>query len=130
MTTTTTTYVTYDLPGLVAPEQYACTVEDRDPYRAADDAPRGAYAFTFHDIVNTEVDGETLRSQPRNRSGRYFIGGTIRTVDEVAAMPGDHKILVENMRSNGWDWVIFCPPGNVQPFGEGDAVITTIRVIP
>lgn len=124
MTGATTTYVAYDLPGTFEAEHDSRPVASRDPRVAADTAPAGAFAFTFYDVVTTEVDGVELRSRPRNHSSRYFIGGTVRTVAEVEAMEGDRSILLSNMRGNGWDRVIFCPAGNVQPLESGDVVVT------
>jgi hypothetical protein len=126
-TVKTTTYVTYDLPGFFMPEQYTRIVEQRDSQAAANAAPDGAYAFTFHDIVGATVNGTTLTSQPVHRSGRYFIGGTVRNATEVEAMPGDHSILLSNMRNNGWNRVIFCLTGNVQPFTDGDNLVLVTR---
>ncbi len=123
MSTTTTTYARYSLPGAIVTEQSVQPVPSRDPQAAADSAPQGAFAFTFHDIVTVVIDGVELRSDPLRRSGRYFIGGTVHTYAEVAAMPSDESALLDNMRMNRHDRVIFCPAGNVQPFRDGDTVV-------
>jgi hypothetical protein len=120
---TTTTYVTYDLPGAFLQEQATYIVPSRDPHLAANTAPNTAYAFTFNDIVSTVVDGVELKSKPQNVSNRYFIGGTVHTAMEVESMTGNHEILLSNMCDNGWDRVIFLPSGNVQPFKEGDTLV-------
>lgn len=120
---TTTTYAQYDLPGILMSEQTTRAVLSRDPQAACDAAPDGAYAFTLFDVVSTVLNGVELRSDPQNRSGRYFIGGDVHSVVSVEEMPGDHTVLLDNMRTNRWTFVIFCPTGNVQPYLPGDTVL-------
>lgn len=124
-----TTVVTYDLPGFFVPEQFSRVVDMRDPRQAAKSAPQNAYAFTFHAIVEATVlvEGQetTVRSKPINVSGRYFIDGERLNVHQVARLPGDYEVLLDNMRGNGWAHVVRCRTGNFQPFNDGDQIIRT-----
>ena len=131
MTTTTTTYVRYLLPGVFMPEEAVREVGDRDPQRAAREAPENAFAFTFYDVVITtaEIGGKTLtlRSDPLNATGRYYIDPEVLNAADVEALPGDHRILLTNMRGNHWTTILRCRTGNFQPLEDGDTIIDTKR---
>lgn len=117
----TKTYVEFDLPGAFLSESSIREVASRDVTQL--DIPPNAYAFRFYDIVTAVVDGAELRSQPINLSPRYFYGGRVMTRDEVVRELPDKKILLDNMRSNDWDRVIFCRTQNFQEFCAGDIYI-------
>ena len=120
-------YVTYYFPGILFPEESSKPVPGRDVQAAARSAPEGAFAFTFHDTVTTTatVDGQevALSSRPMNKTGRYYIDAQPFTADEVAALPGDHEILLSNMRANRWDTMLRCRAGNWQPLVPGDEIV-------
>jgi hypothetical protein len=63
----------------------------------------------------------------KNKSGRYYIGGTLYTVEQLehrmAATGEDFKILASNMRGNRWGRVIECRTGNWQPFEADDWIV-------
>lgn len=125
----TITYVEYQHPGSFYSEDIRRIVDRRDPQRAANDAPASAFVFTFFDVVvaTALVDGEEveLRSRNRCRSARYYIDAEVLDEHDVESLPGDHHILLANMRSNGWSFVVKCRSGNFQPFDPpGDQVIT------
>jgi hypothetical protein len=127
-TVTVTTYVEYLYPGIVMSETSARPVTGRDPARAAREAPDGVFAFRFFDkaSVTADVGGEgvLLDSRPIRESGRYYIDAEKLSAEDVAALPGDHKILLSNMHSNGWAFVLRCCTGNFQPFNDGDSIVT------
>lgn len=54
--------------------------------------------------------------------GKWYIGEEF-TAEQVEAMPGDHEILVSNMRANGWRTVCRTRRGNWQPVETGDVVL-------
>lgn len=130
MDTEKLTHVVYEHPGSFFAEESGRVVDHRDPQRAADSAPETAFAFTFHEIVTSTVvvDGEEVvtRSKPLNVSGRYYLGGELLTYAQVEALDGDHRILLSNMRGNGWDPIIRCRFGNFQPFRDGDKIVTLV----
>jgi len=126
---TTTTYVAYQHPGSFFSEETVKPVNARNPQQQADDAPDSAFAFFYFDIVTTVVDVECERiettSGRRNISKTYYIDAELLTSNEVAALPGDHSILLSNMRGNGWDPIVRCRTGNVQPFEADKHVLVT-----
>src|SRR5688572_3005691 len=125
---TTTIYIEYLLPGAFLPEEDTRAVPNRDPRRDAAEAPAGAFAFTYHDVVTATVaaGGEQVAtaSPPRNRSGRYYLDAEELTAADVAALPGYHRILLDNMRCAGWSTVVRCRTGNFQPKAPGDVLVT------
>lgn len=124
-----TTYVEYLHPGSLWPEETTAPTEGRDPQRAASQAPETAFAFRFFDKVTMTIvaDGEeTELASPRTHlSGTYYIDADELTAADVAALPGDHRILRSNMRANRWEKVARCRTGNFRPLLDGDAIIRT-----
>ncbi len=122
------TYVEYLHPGIFLPETSVHPVTRRDPEHAAREAPRTAYAFRFFDraSVTVTIDGadSVLTGEPVRYSGHYYINATTLTAEDVAALPGDHAILLANMRGNDWLLVVRCRTGNFQPLLPGDCVIS------
>lgn len=124
----TTTYVSYLYPGIIASGESTKEVPDRNPEREAREADDNAFAFSYFDIVSALVQIDETRIQTtsdrRNISCTYYIDGEVLDVDQVAAMPGDNRILLDNMRINEWDHVVRCRAGNLQPF-EGTATVVS-----
>ena len=120
---TTTTNIAYQYPGSFFSEESVNPVEARNPQQHANDAPDTAFAFFYFDVVTTivDVEGERIETSSgrRNISTTYYIDGELLTSAQVAALPGDHSILLSNMRSNGWDPIMRCRTGNFQPFEAG-----------
>lgn len=119
---TTTTYVAYQYPGSFFSEESVKPVVARNPQQQANDAPDSAFAFFYFDIVTTvvNVEGERIETSSgrRNIIKTYYIDAELLTSDQVAALPGDHSILLSKMRGNGWDPIVRCRTGNFQPFEE------------
>jgi hypothetical protein len=126
---TITTYVEYLYPGSFYPETTARAVTTRNPERVAAEAPEGVFAFRYFDraSVTARIGGRDvkLRSGSLNQSGRYYIDAEELTMTDVAALPGDHSVLLSNMRSNGWDPILRCRTGNFQPLETGDALVSS-----
>jgi len=81
------------------------------------------YGFYF---VTRGRGADDLDSRELKRSGTYFLGGTIRTVDEVrAAAKPDEKILLSNMTGNGYSRIIENRNSwkRTQPLGDDDVVL-------
>lgn len=73
-------------------------------------------------------DGDTevpLASGERNKSGRFYIDAEKLNVADVEALPGDHTIMLDNMRCNRWPAVLRCRTGNFQPLQAEDSLVTT-----
>ncbi len=120
----TTTYLEYLFPGILMPEISTGPVSSRDPQRAAREAPPHAFAFRFYDVITTTVWDTPLWTGEINASGRYYIDAEKLTIADVEALPGNHRILLGNMRINGWDPVLRCRTGNFQPLQDGDELIS------
>lgn len=123
------TYVEYLYPGAIVSEGTTEATPDRDPARVARIAPAKAFCFRFFDraVATADVDGQEveLRSRPLRQSGRFYIDAVKLSYADVEAMGGDHKILLDNMRYNHWDYVLRCRTGNFQPPNSGDSVVST-----
>ena len=106
-------FVTFLSPGTLVAETTTLPIKAWDVDQAVamagdvveryDARPWGFY-FTTRGRAADELDSRILAT-----SGRYFLGGTIETIDEVAkrADPSD-AILLQNMKANGWDRVVHC----------------------
>lgn len=85
----------------------------------------GAKPYGFQFITRGRTD-EELDSKVINRSGIYYINGTVETLNQVKAKGNpDDRILISNMESNGWDKIVttYNPYKWVQPFNEEDSVV-------
>lgn len=126
---TTTTYVAFQHPGSFFPEESFVKVASRDTNRDAVEAPKNAFAFFYFDIATTvmNVAGERIEtaSGRRNISKTYYIDAELLTSDQVAALPGDNRILLSNMRANRWDPIARCRTGNFQPFEKDKHELVT-----
>ena len=124
-----TTYVEYLYPGSFFSEESAHPVAGRDPGKVAREAPEGVFAFRFYDVVTAAVtiDREriSLRSKAIHATARYYIDAEKLTAADVEALPGDHKILLANMRGNRWDIMLRCRAGNFQPLESGDVLVSS-----
>lgn len=82
--------------------------------------PYGFY-FTTRERKDTDFDSKQVAE-----SGMYYLGGKVRTIAEVEAEnnPND-KILLSNMRSNGYNRVISTTKGWAwtQPLKDNDIVL-------
>ena len=112
------TYVEFEYPGSFFAETEVKAITKRDVRKAK--ANKYAFAFRFFDIIEKEVTvgGEVKRvvSSRRNVSPTYYPGAKILDAKAVAKLPGDHGILLSNMRCNGWEKVVRTRRGNFQPF--------------
>ena len=81
------------------------------------------YGFYFTTRERSEKD---LDSHETARSGTYYLGGIVLTLEQIVAREDpDDRILIANMRSNGYDRVITgqSPWEWSRPFMEGDVVL-------
>jgi hypothetical protein len=124
-----TTYVEYLHPGAFFPEESSRAVPERDPGRIARESPDDAFAFRFYDVVTMTVtvgrEQVELRGKAIHATGRYYIDAEKLTPADVEALPGDHAILLSNMRGNGWGVILRCRTGNFQPLEAGDVIVSS-----
>lgn len=126
---TTETYVRYFCAGFIVPEESSHRISERDSSAAARNAPASAFAFEFYDVMTTEaiLGGRTvpMRSGELCKSTTFYIDAERFDADAVAALPGDHSALLDNMRINRWAEVARCRTGNFQPLRPGDALVSS-----
>ena len=108
MSETTKHYVTFYYPGIFFDEEETREIASRDDIGAI---PKGAFGYQVWDREERDIDGEVLRGTPKNHGPLTYFGRVYRA-DEVAALPGDHRILLSNMRSNDWPEVVQTRAGN------------------
>ena len=132
-------YVTFISPGSLYVEESRKPIERWDPALAVKLSEgiverHGAVPFGFYFTLDVEhapiEDGEggELAVQPREikRSGLYFLGGELKTYDEIkAARKKDTRILLSNMESNGWPIIVTVTNRyrTTQPFTENDRIV-------
>ena len=104
-------FVQFFSPGTFMAEQTDLSIDTWDVNQAMKMAHGikeryDATPFGFKFITRERADDE-LDSKLVSKSGMYFLGGTILTLEEVKARndPND-KILISNMEINEWDRII------------------------
>ncbi len=113
-------YVTFYSPGTFVPESSVKEIPEWDTALAVEmakditeryDAKPYAFIFTTMLTANPIPDGEEgfLDVEPKKvaSSGRYFLGGHVRSIDEVreTADPKE-RILLSNMEGNDFAYII------------------------
>lgn len=126
-------YVTFMSPGSFMAEDRQVEIGEWDTRRAIDMAAGvteryGAhpYGFYFTTTKVGEVDGVPVESAATAKSGMYFIGCAIETVEQVEARQDPReRILLSNMKGNGWAKVVTTTKGWkwTQPFRSGDTLL-------
>lgn len=117
----------YSIPGSFFSEHQ---VKDLDAYsvkEAIQKAPKSAFGFTIYEVEEPPDLGPdfTVTSKAKNESAMHYLDGDILSIQAVEELPGDHKILVSNMKGNEWDFVVRCRTGNFQPFKDGDVLVAS-----
>lgn len=97
---TTTTFVEYYMPDLLADDVQTKQVASRDLSQL--DLPKGAYAFRFYDIVSDESQGTPLSSGRVNVSPMHYIGGRVLTLTDVQAEMPDAEWLINSIKGHGF----------------------------
>lgn len=113
-------YVEFFFPGSFVSESDVRQVQSRDS--EPDYIPPSCYGYRFFSRTEVQHDGETLIGKNTNYSPMTFFGETY-TLAEVEALNDDSlRILLSNMRCNGYARVVKTRRGNWQPLNEGDEV--------
>lgn len=120
MPETTKHYVTFYYPGSFFDEEEVRAIPARGQIGAV---PKGAFGYQEWDREEREIDGETLKGQPKNRGPMVYFG-TVLTTADVERLPGDHTILLSNMRGNNWPRVVRTVRGNFKPLTDDVRVET------
>jgi len=105
-------FVTFLSPGTIVSESSIKPIDSWDVFAATKMAKgikerHGAMPYGFYFTTKERNEGE-LDSHESKRSGIYYLGGEVVTLEELKSKNGKgNQILIENMQGNGWDRVIF-----------------------
>jgi len=114
------TYVEFLLPGTMFSE-----AETRPlPYRGAPitNVPARCFGYRVFDRREVEEGGETLVGKPHNYSPTTYFGREYSVADLVRDMPHE-RVLISNIRDNGYHRAVRTRLGNWQPLRDGDLVV-------
>lgn len=123
-------FVTFTSPGTFVPEETVKDIDSWDVYKAIEMSKEiteryGSKPFAFR-FSTRERGPDDLDSKVTQTSGRYYLGGTILTIEDIKARndPKD-QILISNMECNGYSRVIeSCTPWrSTQPLEKNDIVL-------
>lgn len=122
-------FVRFRMTGSFFAEERTEPVESVDPYAIA--WPKDAFAFSFQerdDVVGD--DGQVFTGKVRDLGPTYFHPeSSVRTLAETEADPRATRILLDNMRCNRWDRIVWSRRGNYpQPFSPERHVVLELRL--
>jgi hypothetical protein len=124
-------FVTFCSPGILVSEQTTKEIESWNITQAREMAEsikerHGATPYGFY-FTTRSRDEDELDSKETARSGMYYLGGEVLTLDDVKARndPNDW-ILISNMECNNWDRIIVNTNSwkFTAPFNENDVVLS------
>ena len=110
-------YVKFKLIGAIASEDLVVSIENTDPNFV--EFPNNAYAFSIHERTDVADEGEVYRGKDKQIGPLYYHPESkVMTLKEIEELNDQRdRILLENMRCNGWDAMIFTRWGNwPQPY--------------
>lgn len=117
-------YVRFLSPGSFCANEWTAPVDSVDPQAVT--WPENAYAFTMHERVDM-IDGpETFKGEAKQIGPVYYHPDSKVVTKEDIAAKGDprDRILLSNMKCNGWPAVIESRWGNwPQPYEADKACI-------
>jgi len=127
-------FVTFYSPGTFVAETTTREIESWDIEKAkslAEDIVEryNAKPYGFRFLTREREDGD-LDSHTSAQSNLYYLKGRIRTLEEVerTANP-DERILLSNMRANGWNRVVetTTPWKWTQPLEDSDVILEVVQ---
>jgi hypothetical protein len=133
-------YVTFVSPGTFVSETTTKPILSYDVVAAVEmsravteryGAKPFAFYFSTQLVADPVPDGEggwlDVEAKEVEKSGNYFVGGTLLTLDDLKARNDPkNSILISNMECNGWPIVVENRNSylSVQPFGENDFIVS------
>lgn len=124
---TNETFAEFYFPDTFAPETFVYHVPTRNINSLK--WPKNAYAVRFFDRIEyfvSDMFSETggfviLKSEPRQYSKTFYRNATLLSlVDVVETMPTE-RALIDNMKRNGYNFVVKTAHGQYFPFDEKEA---------
>jgi len=84
------------------------------------------YKIQFYTQTVTEMDGEELRGKITSEPKSHLRGkGYSLTQMEQMLDKDEHRILLDNVRINGWYGAVKCKIGNWQPWTDDIEIVET-----
>jgi hypothetical protein len=131
-------YITFFSPGTFFSESSTKPIDAWDPVVAVKMAEQiterynaTPYGFQFSTRLEASPvpDGEggelKVESKVVEKSGMYFLGGTVLSVEDIERRGGNNEILLSNMRGNGHLFVVetIARWTSTHPLEEKDVVV-------
>jgi hypothetical protein len=114
-------YVEFIYPGIMLSESKNKEIVNRNPKEIS--IPEGSFGFRFTDREEVELaDGEILTGKLKNNSGWYYQGKKMSLEDVKREMPNE-EILIDNMKCNGFKYIVWTKFGQAIPLYENDTVL-------
>lgn len=123
-------FVKFFSPGTFVAEETTKPIESWDVDKAVEMSKDikeryGAVPYGFCFVTRQRKDDE-LDSEEVARSGMYYLGGEVFTVEDIEQRNDpDEKILLSNMKGNGWDKIVVNTNSWkwTQPLNKNDQVL-------
>jgi hypothetical protein len=123
-------FVTFLSPGTFVSEQTELPIDSWDVAKACEMAHgiterHNATPYGFYFSTRARGDDD-LDSKVTKRSGAYFLGGNVETIDQVEQRNDPtERILLSNMKCNGWNQIVVNTNSwkTTQPLRDGDVVL-------
>lgn len=112
-------YVEFLFPGIIVSESEVHEIKNRD---VKIKPPKGAYAYQYFDREEAMINGEKLTGERKNQSGTYYIGGVVKTCDDIQTEMPD-SILAHNMKFNKIKRVVITTRGQAMELHDDDVVV-------
>ena len=123
-------FVTFYSPGTFFSEQSKQEIDSWDidqAHKMSKDITERYDAIPYGFQFSTKERGDDdFDSKETKRSGMYYVNCKIETLEEIIAREDpDDRILISNMRCNGWDKMAVTIKGwkTTQPLQKGDVVL-------
>lgn len=112
-------YVLFKFPGSFFSEEFVVRLGEQEREVPV---PEGCFGYQTYKRRELMEGGQLLAGSPWDHSPMTYFGEAL-TLDQVRALPGDHRILVSNMEGNRYASVVRTVRGNWQPLEKGDVVL-------
>jgi|SRR6185369_12565596 len=123
-------FVTFLSPGTFVAEETTKEIDSWDVDKAMEMSGQiierhNALPYGFY-FTTLERGDEDFNPRQTSKSGMYYLGGDVLTVDDLKAQnDSSNDILISNMEINGWHKVVVNRNSWswTQPLEEGDVVL-------
>lgn len=114
-------YICFMMPG-----SFVAEMREHDiTYSEAPEAPKHCFAYYFFSRYVTQdpqgnvINGPAFNETPVTYRGKEYTLEELTTLNDPK-----HKILISNIKCNGWARVVHTVAGNWLPLKDGDTVVS------